>query len=43
MSSLKEGAVDTDMFTAKAMIHSLKAQDEAVILHEKGSNDVIAE
>ena len=31
------------MFTAKAMIHSLEAQDEAVILHEKGSNDVIAE
>ena len=31
------------MFTAEAMIHSMKAQDEAVILHEKGNNDVIAE
>lgn len=31
------------MFTAKAMIHSLKKQDEAVILHERGCNDVVAE
>lgn len=30
------------MFTVKAMIHSLGAQDEAVILHEKGNNDVVA-
>ena len=28
------------MFTVNAMIHSLGAQDEAVILHEKGNNDV---
>ena len=31
------------MFTAKAMIHSLNAQDEAKTLHEKNNNDVIAE
>lgn len=31
------------MFTAKAMIHSLKALGEVTILHEKNSNDVIAE
>lgn len=31
------------MFTAKAMIHSLKAQDEVTILHEKNNNDVIAD
>ena len=31
------------MFKAKAQIHSLRAQDEVIILHEKGSNDVVAE
>lgn len=31
------------MFTAKAMIHSIKAQDKVTILHEKNLNDVIAE
>ena len=31
------------MFPAKAMVHSLKKQDEVAILHEKGINDVIAE
>ena len=31
------------MFATKAMIHSLKKQDEALILHERGCNDVIAE
>lgn len=31
------------MFTAKAMIHSIRAQDEVKILHEKSLNDVIAE
>ena len=31
------------MFKTKAMVHSLKAQDEVVILHENGCNDVIAE
>jgi len=31
------------MFTVKAMVHSLQAQDEVAILHEKGANDVIAE
>ncbi len=31
------------MFQAKAMVHSLKAQDEVTILHENGSNDVVAE
>lgn len=31
------------MFTTKAMIHSLNAQGEAKILHEKNNNDVIAE
>jgi hypothetical protein len=31
------------VFKTKAMVHSLKAQDEVVILHEKSCNDVIAE
>ncbi len=31
------------MFTVNAMIHSLGSQDEAVILHEKGNNDVTAD
>ena len=31
------------MFKTKAMIHSLKAQDEVTILHDKNNNDVIAE
>ena len=31
------------MFKTKAIIHSLKSPDEAVILHENGSNDVVAE
>ncbi len=31
------------MFQAKAMVHSLKAQDEVTILHENGSNDVVVE
>ena len=31
------------MFTARAMIHSLNAQGDVTILHEKGNNDVIAE
>lgn len=31
------------MFQAKAMVHSLKAQDDVTILHENGSNDVVAE
>lgn len=31
------------MFTAKAMIRSLKAQDNVTILHEKNNNDVVAE
>lgn len=31
------------MFKTKAQVHSLKAQDEVIILHEKGSNDVVAE
>lgn len=31
------------MFKTKAMIHSLNAQDEAIILHDKNNNDVIAE
>lgn len=31
------------MFTTNAMIHSLKAQGEVTILHEKNNNDVIAE
>lgn len=31
------------MFTAKAFIHSLKEVGEAVILHEKDNNDVVAE
>ncbi len=31
------------MFQAKAMVHSLKAQDDVSILHENGSNDVVAE
>ncbi len=31
------------MFQAKAMVHSLKAQDDVAILHENGSNDVVAE
>ena len=31
------------MFTAKAMIHSLKKQCEVTILHKRNNNDVIAE
>ena len=31
------------MFTIKAQVHSLQAQDEVTILHEKNNNDVIAE
>ena len=31
------------MFKAMAMIHSLKAQDVVMILHENGCNDVVAE
>jgi len=31
------------VFTAKAMVHSLKSQDTVTILHEKSNNDVIAE
>jgi len=31
------------MFKIRAMVHSLKAQDEVTILHEKSNNDVIAE
>lgn len=31
------------MFKTKAQVNSLQAQDEVLILHEKGSNDVIAE
>jgi len=31
------------MFKTKAQVHSLKSQDEVVILHDKNNNDVIAE
>jgi hypothetical protein len=31
------------MFEAKAMIHSLSAEDTVTILHKNGSNDVVAE
>lgn len=31
------------MFKIKAQVHSLNAQDEVIILHEKGNNDVVAE
>ena len=31
------------MFRTQAIVHSLKAQDEVTILHERGNNDVIAE
>ena len=31
------------MFRDMAMVHSLKAQAEVVILHERNNNDVIAE
>lgn len=31
------------MFKVRAMIHSMNKQDEALILHEKGANDVVAE
>ena len=31
------------MFKVKAQIHSLRALDEVIILHEKGSNDIVAE
>ena len=30
-------------FVVSAMIHSLKSQDEVIILHENGANDVVAE
>lgn len=31
------------MFKTKAQVHSLQAQDEVIILHERSNNDVIAE
>lgn len=31
------------MFKTKAQVHSLQAQAEVTILHEKSNNDVIAE
>lgn len=31
------------MFKTKAQVHSVQAQDEVLILHENGSNDVVAE
>ena len=31
------------MFKTKAIVHSLKKEDEVTILHENGSNDVVAE
>jgi hypothetical protein len=31
------------MFKTKALVHSLQALDEVIILHENGPNDVIAE
>lgn len=31
------------MFKIKALVHSLKDQDEVIILHEKDNNDVVAE
>ncbi len=31
------------MFKARSMINSLQNRDEVIILHEKGSNDIIAE
>ena len=31
------------MFNTKAVVHSLKSQDEVTILHESGPNDVVAE
>ena len=31
------------MFKIKAQVHSLNAQDEVIILHENGPNDVVAE
>jgi len=31
------------MFKTKAMINSLQARDEVTILHQNGSNDVVAE
>ena len=30
-------------FKTQAIVHTLKDKDEVTILHEKGSNDVIAE
>jgi hypothetical protein len=33
----------TIMFKAKAIVHTLHAQDEVTILHERNSNDVVAE
>ena len=31
------------MLKTKAIVHSLKAEDTVTILHENGSNDVVAE
>lgn len=31
------------MFKIKALVHSLQAQAEVTILHEKNNNDVVAE
>ena len=33
----------TQGFKTKAVVHSLKAYDEATILHEMNNNDVVAE
>jgi len=31
------------MFQTKALIHSLRSEDTVTILHENGSNDVVAD
>jgi len=35
--------IEPQGFKAQAMVHSLKSQDEVIILHEKDCNDVVAE
>jgi len=42
-SNQTEAYVEVYGFVVSAMIHSLKSQDEVIILHENGANDVVAE
>jgi|GEM_PF-703898 len=43
MSVVKNFTSATKGSKSQAMIHSLNHQDEVIILHERGTNDVVAE